>query len=97
MCNSRLIWGGNDSINNIRKFTLKERSLDIAFADRYSFCVIEADAVLRTEEQELIKLAEKFYNDTYLMDQNACVAVAVCATIVHAIRKPCANSPEQFF
>ena len=72
MCNARLIWGGNDSINNIRKFTLKERSLDIAFADRYSFCVIKASEILKLNDYELKRLAEKFYNDTYLVDQNAC-------------------------
>ena len=38
ICNARLIWGGNESIKNIRTFKLQERSIDIAFADRYSFC-----------------------------------------------------------
>ena len=55
MCNARLIWGGNDSINNIRKFTLKERSLDIAFADRYSFCVIKASEILKSYYEELLR------------------------------------------
>ena len=70
--NARLIWGGNETIRNIRGLPTPERCVDIAFSDRYSFCVIESEAVLVLEEAELRQLAEKFYNDSYLMDQNAC-------------------------
>ena len=40
ICDARLIWGGNNSINQIRKFKLKERSIDLAFSDRFSYCVM---------------------------------------------------------
>ena len=72
MCNARLIWGGDNSINNIRKFPLDHRAIDIAFADRYSFCVINTSEILKLSVNEIKRLAEKFYNDTYLVDQNAC-------------------------
>tara|TARA_B100001123_G_C15230995_1_gene995163 strand:- start:22 stop:1209 length:1188 start_codon:yes stop_codon:yes gene_type:complete len=72
MCNARLIWGGDNSINNIRKFPLDQRAIDIAFADRYSFCVINTSEILKLSVNEIKRLAEKFYNDTYLVDQNAC-------------------------
>lgn len=71
-CNARIIWGGDQAINNIRKLPIPERSMEIAFADRYSFCAIDADSVLRAESAALSRLAGAFYNDTYLMDQNAC-------------------------
>ena len=71
-CNVRIIWGGNQTINNIRKFTIPERSIEIAFADRYSFCVINGNSILQSDSETLNKLAISFYNDTYLMDQNAC-------------------------
>ena len=71
-CNARLIWGGDISIKNIRKYSLQERALDIAFADRYSFCIINTLEILKLNELELKRLTEKFYNDTYLVDQNAC-------------------------
>ena len=67
-----MIWGGDKSINNIRKFSLQERALDIAFADRYSFCVINSFKIMKLNDTEAKRLAEKFYNDTYLVDQNAC-------------------------
>ena len=72
ICNARLIWGGDNSISNIRKFTLNQRAIDIAFADRYSFCVIDTREILKLSNQDIKRLVEKFYNDTYLVDQNAC-------------------------
>jgi len=70
--NARLIWGGDETIRNFRDLSTPERCVDIAFSDRYSFCLIKAEAVLALDEQELYQLAVHFYNDTYLMDQNAC-------------------------
>ena len=71
-CNARIIWGGDVAIKNIRKLPIPERCVDIAFSDRYSFCVIDAPSVIKLDDTELKRLAERFYNDTYLMDQNAC-------------------------
>jgi len=72
-CNARLIWGGDVTIRNIRKIaSIPERCVDIAFSDRYSLCVIYAPSVIKLSEIEMGKLSERFYNDTYLMDQNAC-------------------------
>jgi len=71
-CNARIIWGGDQAINNIRNLPIPERSIEIAFADRYSLCVIDADSVLRADNATISGLAGSFYNDTYLMDQNAC-------------------------
>ena len=72
MCNARIIWGGDNSISNIRKFELNQRALDIAFADRYSFCVMNPLEILKINNNQIQRLVEKFYNDTYLVDQNAC-------------------------
>jgi hypothetical protein len=71
-CNARIIWGGDQAINSIRKMPIPERSIEIAFADRYSICAIDADSVLQADGAALNRLAGSFYNDTYLMDQNAC-------------------------
>ena len=71
-CNARIIWGGDIAIQNIRKLPIPERGVDIAFADRYSFAVLAAPTVLALDDAGLARLAEHFYNDAYLMDQNAC-------------------------
>ena len=68
----RVIWGGDETIRTIRQSPLPPRSYDIAFADRYSVCVLNAISIL--EESSLDKIIEGFYNDTYLFDQNACSA-----------------------
>lgn len=72
LCNMRIIWGGDDTIRSIRKSELHPRSTEITFADRYSFGMISTKKLQESTEAELSKLAEAFYNDTYLMDQNAC-------------------------
>lgn len=68
----RVIWGGDKSITHIRKFPIKIRGVEIVFADRYSICILNSDAVLDLNDSEMQKLSDKFYNDTYLFDQNAC-------------------------
>jgi hypothetical protein len=72
LCDVRVIWGGDETIAQIRESSLPPRSYDVTFADRYSIAVINADALIN--ETNLDKLAEGFYNDTYLFDQNACTA-----------------------
>ena len=72
LCDVRVIWGGDETIRSIRNAELPARSTDITFADRYSFGIIDIDTLSAMTEDDLVKLAEGFYNDTYLMDQNAC-------------------------
>jgi hypothetical protein len=71
-CDARIIWGGDETIRNIRRLAIPERSVEIAFADRYSFCVIEESSILDADAEEIKRLGNSFYNDAYLMDQNAC-------------------------
>jgi hypothetical protein len=69
---ARVIWGGDATVEHIRALKAKPRCLDVVFPDRYSVCIIDGKAILEADEQKIKKLAECFYNDTYLMDQNAC-------------------------
>ena len=68
----RIIWGGDNTINSFKKMEVKPRCVDIAFSDRYSIGIINGEAVGNADDEAVAKLAEAFYNDTYLMDQNAC-------------------------
>lgn len=72
LCNVRVIWGGDATIETIRKNAIPARAFDICFADRYSIAAIRPKAILEADNCSLI--AEHFYNDTYLFDQNACSA-----------------------
>lgn len=70
LCSTRVIWGGDNTIKEIRKFPLGIRANEIVFADRFGMAVIDSDAYLRAENPE--RIAQDFFNDTYLSDQNAC-------------------------
>lgn len=72
MADVRVIWGGDSTIAEIRKSPLKPRGKELVFADRYSFGILTPEYVLGLSEEEIKNLARSFYNDTYLMDQNAC-------------------------
>lgn len=72
ICDVRIIWGGDITIEQIRENKIPPRSFDVTFADRYSLCAINADAYINETSPE--KIAAGFYNDTYLFDQNACTA-----------------------
>jgi len=72
ICDVRVIWGGDDTIAQIRKSIIPARAYDVTFADRYSIAAINADEFVN--EQNTAKVAENFFNDTYLFDQNACSA-----------------------
>ena len=72
ICNARVVWGGDKSVASIRQFPLMERAIDISFADRYSFCVINLKKFSNLNKYQLKTLVDRFFNDTYLVDQNAC-------------------------
>lgn len=74
MANVCVIWGGDTTIKAIRQNQLPARSFDVCFADRYSIAAINPKAVMEADDVEIRNLAEAFYNDTYLFDQNACSA-----------------------
>ena len=72
MCQTRVVWGGDATIDAIRRAVLPPRANEITFADRHSLAVIDARAYLAAKDKE--RVAQDFYNDTYLSDQNACTA-----------------------
>ena len=72
MADCRMIWGGDRTISTLRAMETKPRCIDIAFADRYSVCILDGEKILEADDRTITRLSESFYNDTYLMDQNAC-------------------------
>lgn len=72
ICASRIVWGGDMTIALMRQSTLPPRAVEVTFADRYSFLVLNAEAVLA--EGDLTRLVRNFWNDTYFTDQNACTS-----------------------
>lgn len=69
---ARMIWGGDRTISTVKNLESKPRCVDIAFSDRYSVCILNGEKIAKADDATIKKLSEDFYNDTYLMDQNAC-------------------------
>lgn len=72
MADLRVVWGGDHTVREIQSSPASVRCMDVVFADRYSICVIYAQAVL--EQSDLQQTAQNFYKDTYQYDQNACTS-----------------------
>lgn len=69
-CDVRIIWGGDESIRQVRLSPLSARSYDVTFADRFSISLVNALAFLKSDAK--MDIIKKFYIDTYFSDQNAC-------------------------
>lgn len=69
---ARLIWGGNKTIEETKKFKTKINNRDLYFADKNSICLINFDKFKELNLNDVNLLVNNFYNDTYLVDQNAC-------------------------
>lgn len=92
-CDTRVIWGGDNTIAEIRKSPLKPRANEITFADRYSISVIGSQKYLGMDDKEGI--ASNFYNDTYLFDQNACTSPRIVIWLGE--EETCRESQETFW
>ena len=69
---ARMIWGGDNTVQKLKQIITKPTCIDVTFPNRYSVAIINGHEILRASSNTLNKLAKDFYNDTYLMDQNAC-------------------------
>ena len=66
----RIIWGGDNTIKEFKKMDTKISCRDIYFYDKYSICIIDLKKI--NFKSSIKKIVEKFYNDTFIIDQNAC-------------------------
>lgn len=71
-CAGCVVWGGDRTIMEIRCMRIRPDAVQLNFPDRYSICILDSLQLGNMTEEELKNLAHRFYNDTYLLDQNAC-------------------------
>ena len=69
---ARMIWGGDNTISNFKKYKTQPRCIDLCFSNRYSLSVINIAKFKKLNTSEIKNLANRFYNDAYLMDQQGC-------------------------
>lgn len=71
-CDYKIVWGSDQTIKNINQFETKSTCKELIFPDRYSISIINLKSLSKLNRDGLKKLAQKFYLDSYLFDQNAC-------------------------
>lgn len=72
ICDLRVIWGGDQTVQTIRALPLSPRARDVGFPNRWSLAVLSAKSVLACEQEALAKLGTDFANDAYWFGQMAC-------------------------
>lgn len=68
---SRVVWGGDETIKEIRSIPLNPLAREIVFPNRFSFSIIKSKAVYEYESN-LNSIIKGFYNDTSYFNQQAC-------------------------
>ncbi|MER7501058.1 acyl-CoA reductase [Nonomuraea pusilla] len=71
-CDLRVVWGGDRTVDEIRRHPLAPHARDLTFPDRSSFAAIKAAAWLDAPRSARVRAAEGFANDAYWFDQAAC-------------------------
>ena len=89
-CDVRLVWGGDQTIDEIRKAPLPPTAIEMIFANKYSFAVINAESIIDADDIRRQRLAAAFYNDTYQFAQMACSSPRMIVWLSrnhHAVQK----------
>lgn len=73
-CDLRVIWGGDRSVEQIRRHPLAPSARDLTFPDRSSFSVISARGWAAATPQQRRTAVLGLYNDAYWFDQAACAS-----------------------
>ena len=72
ICDGRIIWGGDKTINEVRKIWIPERAVELTFADRYSLSILDLSKFTKIKDNEIKLVAKKFFYDSYMLNQSAC-------------------------
>lgn len=77
----RIIWGGDNTVSHIRQIPIKPTSIELTFANKFSFCIINSKKLLDSTDEEINKLIKNFYNDSYVFGQMACSSIRLVSWI----------------
>jgi len=72
MADGRIIWGGDNTINEFKKKNTHTNCIDLFFGDKYSICLLNSKKIKSLNKKKMNNFVENFYNDVFIMDQNAC-------------------------
>ena len=71
-CNARVIWGSDQTVNEISSIPLNPRAREYKFSERFSFTVINCDALKKMSEEDFLKEIRLFISDISTFSQQAC-------------------------
>lgn len=80
-CDARVVWGGDATVRSLRAMPMPAHAVELTFPDRWSLACFSRRSMSEKTDDELRELAHRFYNDTYLMDQNACSSPQLIAWV----------------
>ena len=68
---SRVVWGGDDTVKEIRSIPMNPLAREIVFPNRFSLTIIKSSSILKSQivSKDTIK---GFFNDTNYFNQQAC-------------------------
>jgi hypothetical protein len=72
LCDLRVIWGGDHTIQTVRAVPLPPHATELCFADKFSLTVLRAAHVAVLDAAALSRLALGLANDTFTFAQMAC-------------------------
>ena len=67
-----VVWGGDTTVATFKAMDKSVSAVELYFPDRVSSAVLAASEIIGLDEDTLTKLCERFFNDTFLVEQNAC-------------------------
>lgn len=73
MCDMRVIWGGDETIRQIRLIPIKPTATELTFADKFSLAILDANECLT--QKSISSLIPKFYHDSFVFAQKACSSI----------------------
>jgi hypothetical protein len=80
-CMVRVVWGGDATVEAIRRIPLRPTATELCFSDRFSLAALHAGAVRTCEAETMTTLVRHFFNDVFWFSQQACSSPRVIAWI----------------
>ena len=72
-----VVWGGDATVTKFKAMNKPVSAVELYFPDRVSSAVLAASEIKGLDEDGLTKLCDRFFNDTFLVDQNACSSPSI--------------------
>lgn len=67
-----IVWGGDETVSHFRSLPKRPRCVEMYFPNRVSGLIINAESILALHQEKINNLMVSFFNDTFVVDHNAC-------------------------